>query len=198
MGEYRCEGIGSVNGGTYDKLYVEGVFTAKGPIKANQISGEGVMNFSALCVEEMTLEGVTKVNGLLEAGSCNAEGVLKAGAITVSGNLYSDGVVNTGFLKADSATLLHNKKKEWPRPFARFLSLFNGQSAKEEINAKIKKIEANILALQDYSVQSIIGQDITIGRGCIVDKVQANRRLRIHRSAIVQDLSTSVAAEYFD
>jgi len=198
MGEYRCEGIGSVNGGIYDKLHVEGVFTAKGPIKANQISGEGVMNFSALCVEDMTLEGVTKVNGLLEAGSCNAEGVLKAAAITVSGNLYSDGVVNTGFLKADSATLLHNKKKESPRPFARFLSLFSGRSAQEENNAKIRKIEAGTLALQDYCVQSIIGQDITIGRGCIVDKVQASTRLRIHSSAIVHDLSTSVTAEYFD
>jgi len=198
MGEYRCEGIGSVNGGTYDKLHVEGVFSAKGPIKANQVSGEGVMNFSALCAENLTLEGVTKVNGLLEAGSCNSEGVLKAAAITVSGNLYSDGVVNTGFLKAGSATLLHNHKKESPRPFARVLSLFSGRSAQEENNAKIRKIEAITLALQDYSVQSIIGQDITIGRGCIVDKVQANTRLRIHKSAVVNDLSTSVAAEYFD
>ena len=43
MGEYRCEGIGSVNGGIYDKLHVEGVFTAKGPIKANYINGEGVI-----------------------------------------------------------------------------------------------------------------------------------------------------------
>jgi len=198
MGEYRCEGIGSVNGGIYDKLHVEGVFTAKGPIKANYINGEGVMNFSALCAAELTLEGVTKVNGLLEAGSCSAEGVLKAAAITVSGNLYSDGVVNTGFLKAGSATLLHNHKKESPRPFAKVFSLFSGRIPQEENNAKIKKIEANTLALQDYCVQSIIGQDITIGRGCIVDKVQANRRLRIHKSAIVQDFSTSVAAEYFD
>ena len=198
MGEYRCEGIGSVNGGTYDKLHVEGVFTAKGPIKANSINGEGVMNFSALCAEDLTLEGVTKVNGLLEAGSCSAEGVLKAAAITVSGSLYSDGVVNTGYLKAGNATLRYNHKKESPRPFARFFSFISGQNAPEENNAKIRKIEANTLALQDYSVQNIIGQDITIGKGCIVDKVQANRRLRIHKSAIVQALCTSVAAEYFE
>lgn len=198
MGEYRCEGIGSVNGGTYDKLYVEGVFTAKGPVKANQVSGEGVMKFSALTAENLTLEGVTKVTGLLEVGSCHSEGVLKAGAIIVSGNLYADGVVYTTMLQADSATLLHNSKKESPRPFAKVRSFFSGRDVQEEKNAKIRDIEANTLVIEDYSVQKITGKDITIGRGCIVDTVQADTRLRVHKTAIVKDLGTSVAPEYFE
>ena len=127
MGEYRCEGIGNINGGTYDRLHVEGVFSAKGPVKANQISGEGVMKFTTLSAETLTLEGVTKVDGLLEAGTCNSEGVLKAGAIIVSGSLYSDGVVNTSMLQAENATLLHDSKKESPRPFARVRSIFSGR-----------------------------------------------------------------------
>jgi hypothetical protein len=69
------------------------------------------MKFTTLSAETLTLEGVTKVDGLLEAGTCNSEGVLKAGAVMISGNLYSDGVINTSMLKADSATLLHNNKK---------------------------------------------------------------------------------------
>ena len=104
MGEYRCEGIGSVNGGTYDRLHVEGVFTAKGPIKANQVSGEGVIKFSALSAETLTLEGVTKVDGLLEAGSCNSEGVLKAGAIIVSG--LAEGIDGMGILPSRPSALL--------------------------------------------------------------------------------------------
>ena len=196
MGEYRCEGIGSVNGGIYDKLHVEGVFTAKGPIKANQLSGEGVMKFSALSAETLTLEGVTKVNGLLEAGDCNSEGVLKAGAIIVSGNLYSDGVVNTSMLQADNATLVHNKKKESIRPFTRIRAFFAGRDIQEENDAKIRDIEANKLVIEDYSVQKITGKDVVIGKGCVVDKVIATASLKIHKSAQVKDFIGSVMPEY--
>ena len=198
MSEYRCEGIGNVNGGTYDKLHVEGVFTAKGPIKANLVTGEGVMNFSSLSTEALTLEGVANIKGPLEAGACTAEGVLKANTITVATSFYSDGVVNTTFLKADTATLLHNSKKESPRPFARVRAFFSGRDVSEERNAKIREIEANTLTIEDYSVQKITGEDITIGRGCIVDAVQAGTRLRIHKTAIIKDIGTSVTPEYFE
>lgn len=196
MGEYRCEGVGSVNGGTYDRLHVEGVFTAKGPIKANQISGEGVMKFSALSAKTLFLEGVTKVNGLLEAGSCNSEGVLNAGAIIVSGDLYSDGVINTTMLQADNATLLHNKKKENLRPFTRIRAFFSGRTLQDEKNASIRDIEANRLVIEDYSVQKITGKDIVIGKGCVVDKVIATASLKIHKTAQVKDFLGSVMPEY--
>ena len=196
MGEYRCEGIGSINGGTYDRLHVEGVFNAKGPIKANQISGEGVMKFPALSAETLTLEGVTKVNGLLEAGSCNSEGVLKAGAIIVSGDLYSDGIVNTTILQADNATLLHNRKKETVRPFTRVRAFFSGRDVQEEKDARIRDIEANKLHIEDYSVQKITGKDVVIGKGCVVDKVIATASLKIHKSAQVKDFIGSVMPEY--
>ena len=198
MGEYRCEGIGNINGGTYDRLHVEGVFSAKGPVKANQINGEGVMKFSTLSAETLTLEGVTKVDGLLEAGTCNSEGVLKAGAIMVSGSLYSDGVVNTSMLQADNATLLHNSKKESPRPFARVRSIFSGRDIRDEKNARIREIEANKLVIEDYSVQKITGKDVVIGRGCFVDKVIATTKLRIHKTAQVKDFIGSVMPEYFE
>ena len=198
MGEYRCDGIGSVNGGTYDRIHVEGIFTAKGPIKANQVSGEGVMKFTTLSADTLTLEGVTKVDGLLEAGSCNCEGVLKAGAIMVSGELYSDGVVNTAMLKADRATLLHNSKKESPRPFARVRSFFSGRDIQDEKNARIREIEANTLVIEDYSVQKITGKDIVIGKGCVVDKVIATASLKIHKTAQVKDFIGSVMPEYFE
>ncbi len=196
MGEYRCEGIGSINGGTYDRLHVEGVFNAKGPIKANQISGEGVMKFPALSAETLTLEGVTKVNGLLEAGSCNSEGVLRAGAIIVSGDLYSDGIVNTTILQADNATLLHNRKKESVRPFTRVRAFFSGRDVQEEKDARIRDIEANKLHIEDYSVQKITGKDVVIGKGCVVDKVIATASLKIHKSAQVKDFIGSVMPEY--
>ena len=198
MGEYRCEGIGNINGGTYDKLHVEGVFTAKGPIRANQVSGEGVMKFSALSADTLTLEGVTKVDGLLEAGSCNSEGVLKAGAIIVSGDLYSDGVVNTSMLQADNATLLHNRRKENIRPFTRVRAFFSGRDLQDEKNARIRDIEANKLHIEDYSVQKITGKDVVIGRGSVVDKVIATTKLRIHKTARVKDFIGSVMPDYFE
>ena len=198
MGEYRCEGIGSVNGGTYDRLHVEGVFTAKGPVKANLVTGEGVMNFSALCAESLNLEGVTNVKGTMEAGSCNMEGVLKADRITIKEHFYADGVVGTDFLNAGSATLLFNSKKCSPRPFAKIRAFFSGKDIMDEKNAKIREIEASTLVIEDYSVQKITGQDITIGRGCIIDAVQADTRLRVHKTAQVKNFGSSVAPEYFE
>lgn len=198
MGEYRCEVIGSVNGGTYDKLHIEGVFTAKGPIRANLVTGEGVLKFSALSAETLTLEGVTKVTGLLEAGACHSEGVLKAGAIIISGNLSSDGVINSTMLQADSATLIHNSKKETTRPFASIHAFFTGKDIQDGKSAHIRDIEANTLVMEDYSVQKIIGKDIVIGKGCIVEQVTADTKLRIHKTATVKDLTNSVTPEYFE
>lgn len=198
MGEYRCEGMGRIQGGTYDKLHVEGIFTAKEPIKVNQVSGEGIVKFSALSAETVILEGVVKVERLLKAASCTVEGILKAGAISVSGNFYSDGVTSTNSLKADSATLLHNSKKESPRPFATIRSFFTGRDVQAEKNARIREIEANNLIIEDYSVQKITGKDVVIGKGCIVDKVVATTKLRIHKTAQVKDFIGSAMPEYFE
>lgn len=198
MGEYRCEGIGSLNGGTYDKLHVEGIFTAKGPLKANMVTGEGIMNFSALCAESLTLEGVANIKGALEAGNANVEGVLNADRITISGNLYADGVVHTDYLKAGTATLLHNSKKETPRSFAKIRAFFSGKDVQDEKTAKIREIEADTLVIEDYSVKKIAGHDITIGKGCIIEQVQADTRLRIHKSAAVKNMGSSVTPEYFE
>lgn len=68
----------------------------------------------------------------------------------------------------------------------------------DDKNAKIREIEAETLVIEDYSVQKITGKDIIIGRGCVVDTVQADTKLRIHKSAQVKNLGTSVTPEYFE
>jgi predicted transcriptional regulator len=123
---------------------------------------------------------------------------LKAGAIIVSGDLYSDGVVNTTMLQADNATLLHNRRKETIRPFTRIRAFFSGRDIQDEKNARIRDIEANKLHIEDYSVQKIIGKDVVIGKGCFVDKVIATANLRIHKSAKVTDFIGSVMPEYYE
>lgn len=198
MGEYHCEGIGSLNGGSYDNLHVEGVFSAKAPITAKNVSCEGVVNFYALSTESFTCEGVANIRGLFEAETANIEGVLNAGSITVSDTLYTDGVLNTDVLKAGSATLLYNSQKSAPRPFAKIRAFFTGKDVLNEKNARIGEIEVGTLVIEDYSVKKILGQDITIGKGCLVNMVQADTRLRIHTTATVKDLSSSVTPEYFD
>ena len=198
MGEYRCEGIGSVLGGNYDNLHVEGVFTAKGPIAARNITSEGVSNFSALRTTSLTCDGVTNIRGLLEAEDASVEGVLNAEDISVAGNFYADGVVNTDTLKAGTATLLYNNKANAPRFVAKVYAFFTGKDIAVEKEAKIKELEADTLVIEDYYVENLIGTDVTIGQGCIVDKVQAGGRLRIHKTATVKDiLGTSVVPEYF-
>ena len=198
MGEYRCEGIGSVFGGSYNNLYVEGVFAARGPIAAKNIISDGVLNFSALRADSLTCEGVTKVRGLLEVGDARVEGVLNADDITVAGSFYADGVVNTDTLRAGTATLLCNNKDNAPHFIAKVYGFLTGKDMSVEKEAKIKELEADTLVIEDYYVENLIGKDVTIGQGCVVDKVQADGRLRIHKSATVKDiLDSSVVPEYF-
>lgn len=198
MGEYRCEGISNVKGGTYDKLHTEGIFNASGPIEANYVSGEGVMNFTSLSTEALFLEGVTNIKSTLEAVTCNIEGVLNAAEIIVAENINSDGVINANRLKAKSATLLHNSKKEFSEPFAKIRAFFSGRDVQDEKNARIHEIEADTLVLEGYSVKKITGRDVIIGKNCIVGAVQADTKLRIHSTAQVKDLGLSVQPEYFE
>ena len=111
---------------------------------------------------------------------------------------YSDGMTNTTRLEADSATLIHNHKKESPRPFAGLRALFTGNSIQYEKNSCIHEINANTLVIESYSVQKITGKDVTIGKDCIIDKVIATTKLRIHKSAQVKDFIGSVMPEYFE
>jgi len=198
MGEYRCEGIGNVKGGTYDRLHVEGVFNASGPIKANYVSGEGVLNFASLTTETLALEGVANIKGTIEAVNCTVEGVLNAPEVIVAETINSDGVINANRLKAKNATLLHNAKREMAEPFAKIRAFFSGRDVQDEKNARIHEIEADTLVLEGYSVKKITGHDVIIGKNCIVGAVQADTKLRIHSTAQVKDLGFSVQPEYFE
>ena len=54
--------------------------------------------------------------------------------------------------------------------------------------------------MSEYFVHetSYIDEDVTIGKDCIVDKVIATTKLRIHKSAQVKDFIGSVMPEYFE
>ena len=99
MSEYTCEGLGTIPGGIYDTLRIEGVFSAGSPIKANTLICEGVINFSAeVTTDTATIEGVVNINGPLHATSLDTEGVLNVDCIVVSDSVYSDGYPHRFFI----------------------------------------------------------------------------------------------------
>ena len=90
------------------------------------------------------------------------------------------------------------KKKDKPHPFTKFLNLFRGKSASLHHNAKIAEIQTETLYLENYQVLQITGKDITIGEGCVIDEVEADTKLRIHKTAMVKACTGSAIPEYFE
>ena len=197
MGEYRCEGIGSMEGGTYDTLSVKGIFTAHGAVNATLLTGEGVMNFADIKAETINLTGVTNIKGTFEVVNATVEGVVNAVTINALQSFHSDGVVNADCIRAATVTMIRSKDVP-SHPIAKIRSFFSGRAVEEEKNAHVREIDAATVLIEDYSAELVSGQDVTIGRGCIIGKVQADKRLRIHTSAVVKDLDFSVTPEYFE
>ena len=199
MGKYTCEGLGTIPGGNYDELTIEGVFSAKNEITANTLVCEGVINFSdSVRADSLHMEGVINTKGYLYAGNMHMEGVLNANQIMVAGNISADGCICTNSLTADNAVLYYDSSKDTPKPFACVRSLLFGHKISNNHSASIGEIQTGTLEITDYNVHYISGNDIIIGPNCVVDTVSADKRLRIHRSATVDTITGAATPEYYD
>lgn len=204
MNNYSIEGIGSMNGGQFmdlriegvgsnkgdikaDKIVVEGVFKSTGYIETNLLDCEGVCDFYGnIRAKRITIEGVInmKDNQKMEAESLYCEGLLNTG-----GDLFVDSLKAAGCLKVKGIygdNIEINSHGKTMNGFKKLLEKINLIS--NSCGSKITTIEATTIQLSGVSAQTVNGHEIVIGPGCEIDTVDCTGTLKIHESSKVMHI----------
>ena len=100
----KVDGVGTIQGGVYGELDINGVCTVEGDLKAESISINGVCTCNGnVETKKFDCDGVLTINGNLRAGTADIDGV-----VTVNGNkieadrIDCDGVLSVeGEISAD-------------------------------------------------------------------------------------------------
>ncbi|MCL1950979.1 MAG: hypothetical protein FWF59_14760 [Turicibacter sp.] len=110
-GNLRIDGVGSHEGGVFDRIEFNGVGTLKGGVQADEISVNGVGTFNGdvatghlgvdgMCTfnsqvqaDTLDINGTAKINGGLGVGTLNVNGNLK-----INGGMKGDTMTNNGRL----------------------------------------------------------------------------------------------------
>lgn len=98
------EGIGTVQGGEYDRISIEGVGKLKGMATANKLTAEGLFKSKGkLVADEVHIEGMARVFRNMKLKSIHIEGLLKVRRANISAaKIKSEGLLtSTGEVLAD-------------------------------------------------------------------------------------------------
>lgn len=211
MNSYSIEGIGSMNGGQFIELRVEGVGTNKGDIKADKILVEGVFKSTGYIEADfIDCEGVCDFYGNIRAKKVGIEGVINMkdnqkmeaetlyceGCLNSGGDLYVDSLKAAGCIKVkgiygDSIEI--NSFGKTMSGFRRLLDRINILS--NSCCSKVDTIEATNINLSGVCVRVVNGHDIVIGPGCEIDTIDCSGKLKIHESSKVTHILGAKAVD---
>lgn len=197
MQNFKMEGIGTISGGEYDIVKIEGVGSCKGNIKANEISIEGVFDCNG-DVETGLLycEGVADFKSNIRAKKLVIEGVLsersggkiEAEEIVCDGAISTKGEVSADIINAEGCIEANEIVGDRIRINSRFtrgkiLTLIN------RIQSKVKLIEATTIELRGVTAEVVNGNDITIGPKCNINTIDCSGVLFIDKTAKVNKIT---------
>lgn len=197
MQDFTLEGVGSINGGEFNtiriegvgncsnnikasSLHIEGVFNCSGEVEADSLYCEGVANFKAnIRAKKIYVEGVfSEKNGMkIEAEEITCEGVIKTGGEISTDVLDAEGCVEADEIVGDRIRILSH----WHRNG--FINLLN------RIKSKVRLIEATTIELSGVKATTVNGSDITIGPNCQIDNIDCSGVLSIDKSSIVRNIT---------
>ena len=201
MKDFSIQGLGSISGGEFNRLTVEGMGTNHGDIIAEYLSIEGVFKSTGnVNAQVMECEGVADFSGNLRCKKVVMEGVLnlKAESKLEADDIVGEGCINTkADINADRIKLRGcvnakgiygdqieiESKQEGYSTIKRFLHKINLSEHSKASN--IELIEATKIILTGVSAKEVNGHDIVIGPYCEVEKVDCTGTLRVHETAKV-------------
>ena len=204
MQNYSIEGIGSINGGQFLELRVEGVGSNKGDIKADKIVVEGVFKSTGYVETELLdSEGVCDIYGNIRAKKVNIEGVINMkddqkmeaetlyceGCLNSGGDLYVDSLKAAGCLKVRGIYGDDIDINSFGKTIHGFKKLLENINIMSNYSAsKITTIEATKIQLSGVNAHTVNGHDIVIGPGCVIDTIDCTGTLRIHETSQVSHI----------
>lgn len=200
MNSQTIEGVGSISGGEYERISIEGVGNSKGDITVKYLDIEGVFKSNGkIKAETIQCEGVAEFSDKIRANKMIIEGVMK---FSKNANVEAEEIICDGCIKANEIygeeIIIHTKPFMNRRVNSLLKSItdaFDWFVHSSKSASKADLIEATTITIHNTNVHQINGANITIGENCEVDHVDCTGTLRIHHSAIVKKI-TGVTAKY--
>ncbi len=213
------KGVGSVEngnvngvvifpGGDYGDLNVNGVATVQGPLQAGVLDIDGVFHGqNDVTCENLKTTGVVNIDGNLQTTLANIQGVVSVhgnkveadrivcdGVLNVGGQVSADTIDAQGFINAEE--IVGDRISIQSHTSSFFFKMWTKlkEAVGNQNHSIVDLIEATTVNLRGVHARTVSGQDITIGPGCKIDKVDASDKLFIDEDAEVGIVITKAEA----
>ena len=206
-GNLKIRGYESSDGGSYNRILIEGSGNMGGDVDCTGLKIYGSGNFRGNLKTEgdINVKGHSRIEGNLKAKTVCIEGYTKVGSdmfvdeAAVTGNIQVDGDFNAEMLNVDilkmnlewpckvheiSGGEIEIKKSEKPSfKFKRLASLF-GHSASHE-GLVVDTIEGDDIYVEDTMAKVVRGNNVELGPGCKIELVEYSKNLKKHEKVDV-------------
>lgn len=203
MKDERIEGIGSIHGGEYDTIYIEGIGKLKGDVVARRIVVDGLFKSKGrIDVDEMKVEGVARafrdiraktvdISGMLKVrrASLNAdkvicEGIIVANQEVSADEIYVDGICSVSRMYGDNVVLKNNRdringsRKALPVRIKPLIKLYFGRDVSPDYST-VDVLECTNLEADGIRARVIRANKVKLNNGCIVDRLFCDGEISI-------------------
>lgn len=201
MNSEKIEGVGSVYGGKYESINIEGIGKLKGDTDVKKITVEGLLKGKGkITTDEISIEGIARVFRNIKAERVAIDGILKlrraslyADKITCDGiitcnrevsadNIYIDGVCSVHKMYGDKI-FIRNKENgiaesRIPARLVPFLKLYFGREVSLNFSL-IDIIECTDLEAAGIKSKTIRANSVKLADNCIVEKLYCDGEIII-------------------
>lgn len=192
--DFNLEGIGTLNGGEFrtitvegvgnctndlkaKSIEIEGVFSCSGKVETDYLSSEGTTNMkSDLRAKKIIVEGLLSVeNGKVEANEIICDGLIKTHGEISADVIMADGCIEAKEIVGDHITIDSHQHG--------FLSMFN------HYKSEIQLIEATTIELTGVTAETVNGKNIDIGPDCRIQNIDCSGTLSIDKRSSVRNIT---------
>jgi cytoskeletal protein CcmA (bactofilin family) len=192
----------NIPGGSFGRLTVDGVITIDGDLEASGLELDGVFTCKGnLRTPELNSDGIATIEGNLYAKSVDIDGILTLngtkfeadrikcdGILRVSGQISADEVEADGLIAAKEIVGGHIAINSLRKSIFFMLWLRFKEVIGKENYSRVDLIEATSVSLENVHAKQVNGHDVSIGRGCRIERVDCDGKLSIDPEAQVKEV----------
>ncbi|MCL1895163.1 MAG: hypothetical protein FWG03_01300 [Clostridiales bacterium] len=197
----KIDGVGTIMGGVYGRLRINGVCTVEGDLEAESLEIDGVCTCTgSVEAKSFDCDGVLTIEGNMRVGTADIDGVVTVkgskieadeikcdGVVNVEGEISADVINANGKINAEAIVGDRIKiKSYWKTRLGRLLLLIG-----EKVNTKqsvVNLIEGTTVELRGVRAKFVNGHDVSIGRNCEIGRVDASGKLYIDPMSRVDEV----------
>ena len=192
MNDIRIDGKGTIAGGEYGAIKVNGFAQSEGDVRAASVDVDGTMNCrGSLTADLLDCDGAMKIEADLRVKKMMVDGMLRVtsgreieaeelfcdGSLHIDGQISADKMVVNGLIRAreivgDQITISSS--------VGRLARLFIHNGSKADL------IEATTIRLSGVTAKAVNGQDIVVGPFCEIDSLDCSGTLSVDPTATSQ------------